>query len=282
VQHLLERGFRSLAYCGLPAGANVWADFRGEQFAAQVRQAGGACTTFPCPRRRRLTWEDEQQALARWITRLPRPVGIMACNDDRGLQVLDACCRAGVQVPDEVAVIGVDNDEFLCNLSTPPLTSVDVGVERAGYAAAELLERLMAGKKVKPVPIFLPPIGVVVRQSSDVMAIADEELARLIRYIREHACDGIRVDDLLKRSTRSQSTLQRQFRAVLGRTPKAEIIRVQLERAQQLLVHTDLSIGAIAERCGFAQLKRFCAVFHAKLGLPPGQFRRQARLPAEA
>ena len=278
-QHLHDRGFRSFGFCGLPRGENVVVDYRGECFRELAGKVGARCDLYPGPagRRRSGPWEEEQAEIADWIAALPKPAGIMACHDDRGLQVLDACRRAGVRVPDEAAVIGVDNDEFLCNLSSPPLSSVDVGVERAGYEAAALLDRLMARRQVRERRILLPPIGVVVRQSTDVMPIEDQDLARVIRYIREHACAGIRVDDVLRQGTLSHSTLQRRFKALLGRTPKDEITRVQLERAKHLLAHTDLPAAAIAARCGFAQLKRLSTVFAAKVGVPPGAFRRQAR-----
>lgn len=280
VGHLLDCGFRHLAFCGLPRHENVVTDFRADCFAEVAAQAGLRASVFPDGARpaKHLGWEQEQQALAAWIAGLAKPVGVMACHDDRGLQVLDACRRVGARVPDEVAVIGVDNDEFLCNLSSPPMSSVDVGVERAGYEAAALLDRLMAGKKSRR-RVILAPIGVVVRRSSDVMAIDDRPLADVIRFIREHACDGLRVDEVLGRCTQSQSTLQRRFKALLGRTPKEEITRVQLDRAKHLLVHTDLALGTIAERCGFAQLKRFSGVFHANEGMPPGAFRRWQRTP---
>jgi LacI family transcriptional regulator len=279
VRHLFDRGFRQFGFCGLVRGDNIVVDFRGDCCARLVQELGGRCAIFE-PRRSRkdaAAWEQEQSAIVSWLTDLPKPVGIMACHDDRGQQLLDACRRAGLRVPDEVAVIGVDNDEYLCNLSTPPLSSVDVGVERVGYEAGVLLDRLMSGEAVPERHIVLQPIGVVVRQSTDVMAIDDRELAELIRFIREHACEGIRVDDVLRRSTQSHSTLQRRFKALLGRTPKEEITRTQLERARHLLVHTDLPATDIAAKCGFSQLKRFSSVFHAKVGLPPGAYRQRAR-----
>lgn len=282
VGHLIECGFRSFAYCGLPPGQNAWADYRGERFVNRVRSAGGEGAVYSCPPPfpqvgHGSAWERDQQSLGAWLAALPRPVGVMACNDDRGIQVLEACRRADLRVPDEVAVIGVDNDEFLCNLSTPPMSSVDVGVESAGYAAAELLERLMTGDCGGRAPVFLPPLGVVARRSTEVTAVADPELAQLVRYVRDHACEGIRVDDILKQSSRSQSTLQRQFRALLGRTPQAEIVRVRIERARQLLAQTDLSVADVGNRCGFSHAKHFCTVFHKQVGESPGRFRRSAR-----
>ncbi len=275
IRHLCERGFRQLAFCGLPRRQNVVVDYRGQMFAELAKKAGVGVHIFPAGSAS--DWETEQQRIRQWIVGLPRPLGVLAGNDDRGLQVLDACRRAAVRVPDEAAVIGVDNDPFLCELATPPLSSVDVGAERAGYEAAALLDRLMAGKKVSKRRLFLPPVGVVVRQSTDVMAIADQELAAVIRSIRDRACEGLRVDDVLAQSSLSASTMQRRFKALLGHTPKEEITRVQIERAKQLLAHTDMPVADVATRCGFAQPKRFTTVFHGKVGTSPRAFRRQSR-----
>src|SRR5262249_49255816 len=170
------------------------------------------------PRRHALA-EQELLRIAAWLASLRKPVGLMAFNDDRGQQVLEACRLSGLQVPDEVAVIGVDNDEFLCNLSSPPLSSINVGAERIGYEAAALLDRLMAGRSPPEAPIFLPPVGIVVRRSTDVVASEDRELAELIRFVRDNACGGLRVEEALRRSSLSPSTMQRRFKALLGRTP---------------------------------------------------------------
>lgn len=184
----------------------------------------------------------------------------------------------GLRVPDDVAVLGVDNDEFLCNLSQPSMSSVDLGPEHTGYRAAALLDEMMSGANVLEKEIYLPPTGVVARRSTDVIAIDDLELAELIRYVREHACDGIRVEDAMRRSERCVSTLQRRFKALLGRTPKEEMVRVQFERAKQLLLSTDLSINEVAARCGYHEAKRLIALFQSQVGMPPGAFRRQTRM----
>src|SRR5262249_13925373 len=166
-----------------------------------------------------------------------------------------ACRRINVRVPDEVAVIGVDNDEILCNLSSPPLTSVDINTERIGYEAAALLDRLMAGAGAPRQPKLLPPRGVVPRQSTDVLATEDHELAAVIRYIREHACEGLRLKDLLHTTGLSHRTLERRVRELLGRSPKEEITRVQLERAKRLLTETDLPVPVIPPKSPFSPPK---------------------------
>src|SRR5207245_2317834 len=194
----------------------------------------------------------------------------MAGNDDRGLEVLEACHRAGILVPDEVAVIGVDNDEFLCNLSDPPMSSISPNAQRIGYEAAALLDRLMKGARTPTRPVLLPPGGVVARRSTDVVATDDRGLAVAIRYLREHACEGLRLKDFGKVSGLARRELGRRIRKVLGRSPKEEITRIQLDRAKQLLTETELPAALIAEKCGFSQPKYFCQVFHAKIGVPPG------------
>lgn len=277
--HLAERGFRQFAFCGLPCGEHPHMDQRREDFRRLVEQAGYACAVFePRLGPRPLAWEREQEQLAEWLRQLPKPIGIMASHDDRGQQLLDACRRAGVHVPEQAAVISVENDIILCSLATPPLTSIDVNAPRVGYEAAALLARLMAGEKPAQPRILLDLCRVVTRQSTDVLALDVPDLARAVRFIRERACEGINVADVLHEVPVSRSVLERQFRQVLGRTPKAEILRVQMERARQLLAETDLPLAAVAVRTGFRTEKYFGDIFHRKVGERAGAYRRRARL----
>jgi LacI family transcriptional regulator len=201
----------------------------------------------------------------------------MACYDFRGQQILDACRMSGVAVPDEVAVIGVDNDELLCELSHPPLSSVVPNAHRTGYDAAALLNAMMDGRKVGGETHLIPPVGIATRQSTDVLAINDAVIARTVRYIREHACRGINVQDVLKAVPQSRRRLENRFRRLLGRTPHDEIIRVQLNRVKMLLTETDLSLAQIAEKAGFEHVEYLSVVFKKEIGLPPSQYRAQHR-----
>jgi LacI family transcriptional regulator len=235
-EHLAACGFKLFGFCGPPARRNAWMDLRCDLFQQLVHGAGLTCHVFePTSGAAINAWEDEQEQIAAWIRRLPKPIGIMASNDDRGQQVLDACRRVRVLVPDEVAVIGVDNDEILCNLSSPPLSSVDINTQQVGYEAAALLERMMAGVPPPKRPLLLAPHGVVSRESTDVLATEDRELAAAIRHIREHACEGLRLKDSAKWTNLSRRELERRMRKLIGRSPKEEITRIQLERAKQLL-----------------------------------------------
>jgi LacI family transcriptional regulator len=279
-QHLRDGGLQRFAFCTVPRRRNTWMDLRRDLFEDLVRAAGHPCHVHEgLARRGQAAWEEEQGDLTAWVSSLPKPVGVMACNDDRGLQVIDACRRAKVRVPDEVAVIGVDDDEILCNLSNPPLSSVDINAPRIGYEAAALLGRMMAGKAAPAQMVLLAPRGVVARASTDVLATADRELAAAVRFLREHACEGLRLKELPSRTALSGRTLERRVYQLLGRSPKEEMMRIRLERAKQLLTETNLPVSSVAEKCGFSEAKYFSHVFHARLGLTPGQYRHNTQKP---
>ncbi len=208
---------------------------------------------------------------------LPKPLGLIACNDFRGIQALDACRRSGIAVPEEVAVVGVDNEELVCTLAYPPLSSVVPDARSIGYEAAALLDRLMRGETAPAAPLSIPPVDVITRLSTDINAIADPDVATAMRFIRERACEGIGVADVLSRVPVSRSVLQRRFRSLLGRSIHGAIAGVRLQRAKQLLIDTDLPLSAIAQRAGFSHVEYLCAAFRQATGLSPGTYRRDRR-----
>jgi len=274
-EHLRERGFTRFGYCGDPRFN--WSRWREEHFrrAAEVEGA----QYFAYRPARRFPRDDAAQVedIARWLRKLPRPIGIMACYDLRGQQVLDACRRCAIAVPDEVAVIGVDNDELLCELSHPPLTSVIPNTYHTGYGAAALLDELMSGKRLRAETHLVPPVGIATRQSTDVVAIEDRPVAMAMRHIREHACDGINVRDVLRAAPQSRRRLEGAFRRLFGRTPHEEILRLQLDRVKQLLVESDLALTEVAERAGFAHVEYLSVVFKKRFGMPPSRYRERNR-----
>ncbi|HTU24401.1 MAG TPA: DNA-binding transcriptional regulator [Pirellulales bacterium] len=277
-EHLSGRGLRHFAFVGEPVGFHIYDDHRSDSFAKIVRRSGGVCHVFqhPRPARGAITWQREQRQLAAWIERLPKPVGILAVHDDRGLQVLEACRALDVAVPDQVAVIGIDNDEFLCKLAIPSLSSIDPNAERIGYEAALLLDRMVDGRARFTRPRYFPPAGVVARQSTDVLMADDRDVAAAVRFIRQSACQRITVKDVERQVPLSRSLLNRRFKQVIGHTPKQEIVRVQIEAARHLLVDTDLPIAEIAALCGFSEAKYFIAVFARLVGNTPRAFRIQS------
>ncbi len=273
-EHLLDRGFRRFGYFG-NEDENI-SRARRDAFIASIRACGFDCALFEVPRRVPTSgsWDSHLEKLSAWIRALPKPCGVMLCTDQRGPEMLEACRAAGAAVPDEVAVIGVDNDEPLCEVSNPPLSSVWPDHEKVGYEAAALLDRLMNGEKPPDKPFYVSPARLIPRLSTDVLAIDDREVAHVVRFIREQACEGITVEDVVHHAPFSRSVLQRRFRAALGRTVHDEIIRVRVERATELLTETRLPPALIALRAGFKHQEYMGAVFKARLGLTPAQVRR--------
>jgi LacI family transcriptional regulator len=211
--------------------------------------------------------------MGHWLAALPRPLGVLTCNDERGLHVLNACQRIDAAVPDEVAVLGIDDDDLLCSLCRPPLSSVVPNPERIGYEAASLLDCLIAGAKPPRRELLVEPLGVTARQSTEVLALDDPNLSAALRYIREHACEGIMVPEVLKQVPLSRTALERQFRKYLGHSPQAEIRATQLKRVKELLAETELSLQQIAKLTGYKHPEYMNVAFKRLTGQTPGHYR---------
>jgi LacI family transcriptional regulator len=272
--HLLERGFRHFAFCGMPrTPTNPWSYQREAAFVARVRSRGLDCSVY---RGRYFTarrWEAVQAGLTHWLHSLDLPVGLMTCDDVRARHVLEACRRARLRVPEDVAVIGVDNDELFCDLSIPPLSSVIQDTRTIGYVAAQTLEVMMNGRRAQERWRKIAPLGIAARLSTDVTAINDPVIASAAQFIRHHAAAGIGVRDVLRHVTLSRTALDNRFRSQLGRTVHAEIDRVRLQLARNLLQTTDLLLEAVAERSGFSSAQYMSLVFRKRLGTTPGAMR---------
>lgn len=219
----------------------------------------------------------EEPILHRWLAQLPRPVGVFVCDDRRALLVSEACRHLGLHVPEEVAILGTGDHEVLCCEAFPPLSSLRLPLEQEGYRAAELLEHLMKGGKPPAQPILLQPGGITVRQSTDTLAVADTHVASALRYIREHAFEGIEVDEVARHAGLNRRYLERRLRAYIQRSPFQEIRRVQIERVKDLLARTDLTIDDIADQTGFGGRTRLTVEFSKHVGVSPGAYRKQFR-----
>ena len=215
--------------------------------------------------------------MGRWLRELPKPIALLACNDARAQQVLTVCEEIRIAVPGEIAVLGIDNDDVTCDLCNPSLSSIDMNVERIGFEAAALLNHMLHGESPPLQRILVEPAGVVVRRSTDVLAIADREAARVVRYVREHACDLVDIDAILSSLNLSRSTLDRWFRKWLGRPPGEEIMRVRLERVKGLLSTTQLPLEAIAAKAGFHHVESLYRLMKRATGQTPGEYRRAAQ-----
>ncbi len=261
--HFLARGFTSFAY--FASRQSPTASRRGEGFTVAL-----AAMAHPC------AWHSGGD-LASWLHGLPPRTAILTMNDHDGAVLLDACRIIGRRVPEELAVVGVDNIESLCLLAMPPLSSVAVGAERIGWEAAAALEGLLVGRQPAQ-RMSVPPLGVVARRSSDLVATGDVHLAAALRFIGDHAGQAIGVGDVLRAVRIARRTLELRFRALLGRSVLGEIRRVRLERARFLLTTTDLAMPAVAQAAGFGNAKQFATVFGAAEGLSPVRYRQRFRI----
>lgn len=277
VQHLLDRGFRNLAYCGDP-GFN-WSNWRRDKFRSLVESAGVAANVYDSLSRNdpKYSWNREKRGLAKWLNGLPRPIGIFACYDIQAQKLLEVCRELDIAVPEEIAVLGVDNDQLLCELSDPPLSSIICNTQRTGFEAATLLDRMMNGEQIDSAPVLVAPLGIQTRQSTDILAIDDPDVATALRFIREHALEGIDVADVVRHVPLSRRVLESRFKKILGRSPHEELTRLKLERIKELLSETDLSLSEIARRTGFEHDEYMCVFFRKLEGMPPGQFRQLNR-----
>ena len=276
-EHLKSRGFRHFGVYTLDT--EDFFEERCRNFVATVEDSGFDVHEYHAyeHRERPRKWEEQQDDVVRWVAELPKPIGLLACTDQLGFWLLDACKRANVAVPEEVAVVGVENDESLCTMASPSLSSVAFMGERVGYTAAALLGRMMAGEEPVPAETLIEPYEIVVRQSSDIVAIEDEEIAAAVRFIRETACQGIGVQEVVDNVAISRSALERRMREVIGHTPQEEIRRVRLNRVRELLLETDVSLSTISQLAGFQHPQYMAELFKKTFKQTPGRFRREAK-----
>jgi LacI family transcriptional regulator len=271
-EHLLERKFRHYAYVGLEDRA--WSTRREVAFGERLAAVGFQTHIYRQPKRRQdQVWEREQAILADWIRRLPKPVGLFACNDDRGREVLEACRLAELRVPEDVAVLGVDDDEVFCQLANPPLSSVALNAETAGYRAAELLDGMMQGRVKRPRRIVVEALCVVTRRSTDIVAVEDQDVATALEFIHREQGRDISVDSVVQEVAVSRRNLEKRFRETIGRTILEEIQITRLERAKRLLLETAYPISKIAEIAGFGSTGYFIQFFQSRVGKTPRRFR---------
>lgn len=278
--HLLGCGFRGFAYCGYE-GAE-YSTRRGEAFARFIRDAGFPCRIFSArePRfaavrsQEQYGWAHEQN-LIEWLRALPKPIAVMACNDARGHQLLNAARQLGITVPEEMAVIGVDNHETICELTVPPLSSVEQNTRGIASEAVRLLELMLQGKPPPAQPVLVQPCNVVVRRSTDALAVPDPNLRNAVRCIRAEATSGIGVAEVARAAGLSRRELERRFLAAFGHAPGQEIMAVQLHAVKTLLTETDWPLYRIAEKAGFTHAEYLNVAFKRQSGMTPRAYRLQ-------
>lgn len=276
-EHLLDCGFRSFGYCGLAHSEiemTPWSQQRGESFQERLRQAGLDAQFYqPSTPAAALERTAEREVLAGWLHALPKPVGVMACNDDRAQHVIEACKLAGLRVPDDVAVLGADDDDLLCGLADPPLSSVGINFERAGYESAVALDQLMRGRPPAGLTITAHATQVNARQSTDVIFLEDAPVVRALRFIRASPRPPVSVADVARAAGVSRRVLEKRFRRWLGRSVLHEIRRVRVKQICTLLLETTGSITQIAQTLGYDDLQHFSRYFQSEMGMTPRDFR---------
>lgn len=274
--YLLERRFTNFGFCGF--SNHGWSVERRHGFVETLGRARQRCDVFDVELPEDLTpaWELKQIALlTAWLRCLPGGSAVMTCNDLRAQQVVRAARAADLNVPDHVAVLGANNDAMRCELADLTLSSVAINASQAGYLAAEHLAACMADRTTPRCDLRVRPEGVVTRKSTDVLGMRDENVAIALNYIREHACRGITVDEVLRQVPVSRSNLEHKLRRYIGWSPQVEIRRVQVAKICQLLTETNLSLKEIADRTGFVHVEYLCVVFKRVTGQTPGQYRNR-------
>jgi len=276
-EHLLGCGFKHFAFCGYEKTSlenTTWSEIRREFFCQRIREAG-----FENPPHYTLSttgkdWSKEWHSLAHWLKALPKPAGVMACNDDCGQRVMEVCKLTGLTVPDLVGLIGADNDEVVCGLTDPPMSSIAINFERAGYEAAAALDGLMRGAPVVPDRITAAASHVVTRRSTDFVVADEPHLARALRFIRDHARSGISVDEVALSAGLSRRALEKRFRKQLGRSILEEVRRIRTDHIARLLAETDLPVAKIADLLGFSDTQHIARYFQADKHISPVAYRK--------
>ncbi len=273
-EHFIEKGLKNLAFCGFDS--YEWSELRKLYFNRYNREAG--LKTYNYVHSRKIKphdWEKEQQDVCNWIKGLPKPVGIFACNDDRGQHILEVCKLMNMQVPEDVAVLGVDNDPMVCEFGDPPLSSIALNTESAGFEAARLLDKMMkTGKKMTGRQILATSSHIVQRQSSDILAVDDTEVAQAIQFIKINAKNKISLDDVVEATSVSRRTLEKRFKKIVHRSIYHEIQQVRVDLISKLLIETDYTISQITSLFNFTDVEHISRFFKKEKGVGLREFRK--------
>jgi LacI family transcriptional regulator, galactose operon repressor len=269
-EYFLDRGFRNFAYCGFKN--MYWSVARGHSFAHRLARGGYECHLYEKPDQ---LVGSEQKFLADWLKSLPRPIALMTCNDDRSQQVIEACKASDIHVPEQIAVLGVDNDGLICELCHPPLSSIAHDPIKTGYDIAALLDKMMKGQDVGDQVIIDKPTHVVTRQSTNILAIDDEDVAKAVRFINENSKEPIQVVDVIDAAALSRRAMEKRFKRILGRSIHMEIKRVRVGEITKLLINTQMPISRIAQVLNFPDANKITRYYKEAKGITPLAYRKQ-------
>ncbi|MBN1765163.1 MAG: XylR family transcriptional regulator [Sedimentisphaerales bacterium] len=270
-EHFLERGFEHFAFCGTH---DFWSIIRRQGFSRRIEQAGFSVRMYSLSRERKKR-EFELNRMARWLGKLPKPVAIMTSNDERSADLVEACHINNLKIPEQVAILGVDNDEMICGLSSPPLSSIKLNFEKVGYQACRIIDKIISNRKLTQQGIIFHPMGIVTRQSSDILAITDQQVASAVRFIRGNARRNIHVRDVVNHSTLSIRALQQRFKKYLGRGINQEIRRIRIQQFAEMLLKTNLTVYQIAHDLQIEDINHISRVFKQEMGYTPIEYRKR-------
>ncbi len=273
-EHLLDRGYKNYAFCGYDF--INWSHARGNGFSKVLAENGFQTHYYVQPKspsKRR--WENEQYIMAKWLQSLPKPVGVMACNDDRAQQVIEACKIENLHVPEQVSVLGVDDDEFVCDLTEPPLSSVFLNNEKAGFEASILLHKMMEDENFPNQEIIVAPTHIATRQSTEILALDDPQVALAVRYIRQHCKELIQVSDVVNVVALGRRTLEERFNKIIGRSIFNEIIRYRINKISEALLESNKSISEVALDFGYSSEAHISRYFKRIQGVTPLEYRKR-------
>jgi LacI family transcriptional regulator len=277
-EHLLGLGLNQFAFCGFPSMR--WSQDRCTAFCEIIGQAGYAVRVYRLRSRRPMTWAKEEPLIRDWLVRLPKPIGLFCANDDRSANISECCRALGFGVPEDIAVIGVDDDPYICDLANPPLSSVSMASDRAGYEAAELLHQMIAGKaSAAGQRILAPAVGITARQSTDILMVPDADVRTALRFIRENAGRPIQVRDVVRATNLSHRTLNDRFYRYCGSSILKQLTNYRIAHISLLLRETDLPIGEIAKKVGFDSDHHFARFYRRATKSTPHEYRRKCSPP---
>ncbi len=274
VDHFKSMGFERMGFCGFED--MFWAKERSEYFKKFTSEMGAETCIYQRPLSKvKYSWNQEQNLMIEWLLKLPKPIAIMACNDDFAQHVIEACKIAEIKIPEEVALLGVDNDDLICDLSMPPLSSISLNIQRAGYLAAQCLSSLMSygESSIQEIPVH--PVEVVQRQSTSILAIDDPYIARAIDFINKNIKNNIQVTDVVEQVPLTRRSLELRFKKVLSRTVYQQIKQTRIELISKLLINTNLTISEISYELGCVDIDNISRFFKKEKSLTPRQFRKK-------
>jgi LacI family transcriptional regulator, galactose operon repressor len=278
LDHLKDCGLQNFAFFGDPYyNWSIWRQRAFERIVGRPDIIKSRVFNLPTRKEPRVRWWTQRDAVRAWLESLPKPIGIFACYDGCGQQLLEICHYYDIMVPEDVAVVGVDNDNLLCELATPSMSSVIPNSFGTGVYAMEILDQMMSGEKLAGRKYSMEPLGVRKRVSTDVLTVEDRHVAAAVAFIRKNAHQNIRVEDVLDVVPLSRRVLEARFRTALNRTPHQEILRVRTNAVRELLLETDMSLFEISEKLGIEHPEYLSVFFKKETGLTPRQYRDQVR-----